>query len=73
MKTKVLERDEAVVEVKLLKGIGEFDKVDVKIDENNKGEEDANTTQNAQFKPTTHTCAKDNVSDEADETVQDAK
>ena len=73
VKTKVLERDEAVVEVQQLKGNGEIDKVDVKIDENNKSEEDANTTQNARFKPTTHTCAKDNVSDEADKTVQDAK
>jgi hypothetical protein len=73
VKTKVLERDEAVVEVLQLEEIGEFDKVDVKTDENNKSEEDANTTQNAQFKLTTHTYTKDNVSDEADETVQDAK
>jgi hypothetical protein len=63
VKTKVLEHYEAVVEVQLHKGIGEIDKVDVKIDENIKGEEDANT----------HTCAKDNLSDEADETVQDDK
>ena len=63
VKTKVLERFEAVVEVQLLKEIREIDEVDVKIDENIKGEEDANT----------HTCAKDNLSDEADETVQDAK
>ena len=74
VKTKVLEHYEAVVEVQLLKGTGEIEKVYVKIDENIKGEEDANTTQNAQFKAdNTHTCAKDNVSDEADETVQDAK
>jgi hypothetical protein len=63
VKTKVLEHYEAVVEVQLLKASGEIDKVDVKIDENIKGEEDANT----------HTCAKDNLSDEADETVQDDK
>ena len=47
MKTNVLERDEAVVEVKQLKGIGEFDNVAVEIDENNQSKEEANTTQNA--------------------------
>jgi uncharacterized protein with von Willebrand factor type A (vWA) domain len=74
VKTKVLERFEAVVEVQLLKEIREIDEVDVKIDENIKGEENADTKQNAKFKAdNTHTCAKDNVSDEADETVQDAK
>ena len=70
----MLEHYEAVVEVQLLKGTGEIEKVDVKIDENIKGEENANTKQNAQFNAdNTHTCAKDNVSDKADETVQDAK
>ena len=70
----MLEHYEAVVEVQLLKGIGEIDEVDVKIDENIKGEEDINTTQNAQIRAdNTHTCAEDNVSDEADEKVQDAK
>ena len=70
----MLEHYEAVVEVQLLKGIGEIDEVDVKIDKNIKGEEDANTTQNAQFKADdTHTCANDNVSEEADKMVQDAK
>jgi hypothetical protein len=73
VKTKVLEHSEAVVEVKQLKGIGEIDKVDVEIDENIQREEDANTTQNAKFKLTTHTTANANVSVEADETVQDAK
>ena len=45
----MLEHLEAVVEVQLLKGIGEIDEVDVKIDENIEGEEDTNTTQNAQI------------------------
>ena len=57
-----------------MKGTGEIEKVDVKIDENIKGEENANTKQTAQFNAVnTHTYAKGNVSDRADETVQDAK
>ena len=70
----MLEYYEAVVEVQLLKGIGEIDEVDVKIDENIKGEKDANTPQNAQIgADNTHTCAEDNVGDKAAEKVQDAK
>ena len=66
----MLEHYEAVVEVQLLKGIGEIDEVD----ENIKGERDASTPQNAQIgADNTHTCAEDNVGDKAAEKVQDAK
>jgi hypothetical protein len=56
VKTNVLERDEAVVEVEQRKGIRESDKVDVETDEKDRVEEDAKTQQKAEYVPTTITC-----------------
>jgi hypothetical protein len=58
VKTNELERDEAVVEVKQHKGIGEFDKVDGEIAKNYKGKEDDETKLNAEYTLTTNTCVK---------------
>ena len=58
MKTNELERDEAVVEVKQHKGIGEFDKVEVEIAKNYKGKEADETKLNAEYTLTFNTCVK---------------
>jgi hypothetical protein len=58
VKTNVLERDEAVVEVKQHKGIGEFDKVDEEIAKNYKCKETDETKLNAEYTLTFNTCIK---------------
>jgi hypothetical protein len=58
VKTNVLERDEAVVEVKKHEGIGEFDKVDEEIAKNYKCKEAEETQLNAEYTLTIHICIK---------------
>ena len=61
MKTDVLERDEAVVEVKQREGIGEFDKVDEEIDKNYKCKEADETQLNAEYTLSIHNCIKTKI------------
>ena len=58
VKTNELERDEAVVEVKQHKGIGEFDKVDEGNNKNYKAKEADERTLNAEYTLTINTCVK---------------
>ena len=58
VKTNVLERDKAVVEVKQRKGIGEIDKVDEEIAKNYKCKEADETKLNAAYTLTINTCVK---------------
>jgi hypothetical protein len=58
VKTNELERDEAVVEVKQHKGIGEFDKVDEGNNKNYKAKEADERTLNAEYTQTINTCVK---------------
>jgi hypothetical protein len=58
VKTNVLERDKAVVEVKQRKGIGEIDKVDEEIDKNHKCKEADETQLNAEYTLSNNTCVK---------------